>query len=100
MKKLLAVLLAALMLMSFSALAEEEGFEEFPIGEEQDVGPDNIIHIAAVYFQPVVMEPASEAGLTVEEANIYYHTILVLYQRHRKWKMGCFRKTESLLLIY
>lgn len=75
MKKLLAVLLAALMLMSFTALAEEEGFEEFPIGEEQDVGTDgiyeNIIHVAAVYFQPVVMEPAAEAGLPVEEANIH-----------------------------
>ena len=72
MKKLFALLLAAMMLFAVAALAEEEaGFEEFPIGEEQDVGPDNIIHIAAVYFQPVVMEPASEAGLTVEEANIH-----------------------------
>ena len=72
MKKLFALLLAAMMLFTAAALAEEEaGFEEFPIGEEQDIGPDNIIHIAAVYFQPVVMEPASEAGLTVEESNIH-----------------------------
>ena len=72
MKKLFALLLAAMMLFAVSALAEDEaGFEEFPIGEEQDVGPDSIIHIAAVYFQPVVMEPAAEAGLSVEEANIH-----------------------------
>ena len=72
MKKLFALLLAAMMLFAVSALAEDEaGFEEFPIGDEQDVGPDSIIHIAAVYFQPVVMEPAAEAGLSVEEANIH-----------------------------
>ena len=71
MKKFLAILLAALMMFSFAALAEEEGFEEFPIGDEQDVGPDGIIHIAAVYFQPVMMEPAAEAGLSVEESNIH-----------------------------
>ena len=72
MKKLFALLLAAMMLFAVSALAENEaGFEEFPIGDEQDVGPDSIIHIAAVYFQPVVMEPAAEAGLSVEEANIH-----------------------------
>ena len=72
MKKIFALLLAAMMLFGVAALAEDEaGFEEFPIGEDQDVGPDEIIHIAAVYFQPVVMEPASEAGLTVEEANIH-----------------------------
>ena len=73
MKKFFAVLLAAMMLLSVAAFAsaEDAGVEEFPIGDEQDVGPDGIIHIAAVYFQPVVMEPASEAGLTVEEANIH-----------------------------
>ena len=72
MKKLIALLLAAMMLFSVAALAEDEaGFEEFPIGDEQDVGPNSVIHIAAVYFQPVEMEPAAEAGLSVEEANIH-----------------------------
>ncbi len=72
MKKLLAILLSLIMVLAFGALAEDEaGFEEFPIGEEQDVGPDEIIHIAAVYFQPVIMEPAASAGLSVEEANIH-----------------------------
>ena len=72
MKKLFALMLSLIMVFAFAALAEDEaGFEEFPIGEEQDVGPDGIIHIAAVYFQPVVMEPAASAGLSVEEANIH-----------------------------
>ena len=31
------------------------GFDEFPIGDEQDVGP---LHVGGVYFQPVDMEPA------------------------------------------
>ena len=72
MKKFFALLLAAMMLFAVAALAEDEaGFEEFPIGDEQDVGPDGVIHIAAVYFQPVVMEPAAEAGIPYEEANIH-----------------------------
>ena len=29
------------------------------------------LHVAAVYFQPVQMEPADQAGLTVEESNIH-----------------------------
>lgn len=70
MKKFLAFLMACVMMMSCcAALAEEEaGFDEFPIGEEQDVG---ILHVAAVYFQPVKMEPADQAGLSVEEANMH-----------------------------
>ncbi len=72
MKKFLAFVLCLVMAFAVAAMAEDEvGFEEFPIGEEQDVGPDEIIHIAAVYFQPVVMEPAASAGLSVEEANIH-----------------------------
>nr|MDR0746373.1 iron transporter [Helicobacteraceae bacterium] len=34
-------------------------FEEFPLGDEFDVGP---LHIAGVYFQPVDMEPKALAG--------------------------------------
>ncbi|MDR1262846.1 MAG: iron transporter [Oscillospiraceae bacterium] len=70
MKKFLALILSALMALSCTAVmtAEEIGFDEFPIGEEQDVG---ILHVAAVYFQPVEMEPMAEAGLSVEEADLH-----------------------------
>ena len=69
MKKLIALMMALMLsLACTAAFATEAGFEEFPIGEEQSVG---ILHVAAVYFQPVVMEPAELAGLPVEEANLH-----------------------------
>jgi len=43
------------------------GFEEFPLGEEQDVGP---LHVGGVYFQPVDMEPAGNS-LSKNEADCH-----------------------------
>lgn len=43
-------------------------FQEVPIGEESEV---NEMKIAAVYFQPVEMEPNENAGLSQEEADIH-----------------------------
>ena len=65
MKKLV---LALMVVMAFAAVAAavpapttmkpgEAGFEEIPIGEEQQVGPYNV---AAVYFQAVDMYPAGK----------------------------------------
>ncbi len=85
MKKFLAMAMASLMVLSaVPAMAEEAGFEEYPIGEEQDiviegftftseegVETESGIHVAAVYFQPVKMEPADQAGLSVEESNMH-----------------------------
>ena len=85
MKKLVAMALASMMVLSaVPVMAEEAGFEETPIGEEQDiviegfaftneegVETESGIHVAAVYFQPVQMEPADQAGLSVEEANMH-----------------------------
>ena len=70
MKKFLAVLVALMMVLACTAaFAEEEaGFDEFPIGEEQDI---DILHVAAVYFQPVEMEPLGENGLSVEDSDIH-----------------------------
>lgn len=80
MKKILALVLSVAMLLSLSAaVAEEAGFEETPIkldgsnpesAEEVDL-TEAPLHVAAVYFQPVQMEPADQAGLTVEESNIH-----------------------------
>jgi uncharacterized protein involved in high-affinity Fe2+ transport len=44
------------------------GFEEFPLGDEYDVGP---LHIAGVYFQPVDMEPAGQGGIPAAEADMH-----------------------------
>ena len=43
---------------SEEAQAVGGGFEEFPIGDEQEVGP---LVVAGVYFQPVDMEPAGNS---------------------------------------
>lgn len=63
MKKLvLALMLVAVAGAAFGAQAVsvkpgEAGFEEIPIGEEQQVGPYNV---AAVYFQAVDMYPSGK----------------------------------------
>lgn len=67
MKKFLALLMAAMMLFSFAAFAEEEeaGFDEFDLGVEgeQELGEEGSKWITAsmVYFQPVDMWPADMA---------------------------------------
>ncbi|MDR0826673.1 MAG: iron transporter [Desulfovibrio sp.] len=48
--------------------ADSAGFEEFPLGDEQLVGP---LQIAGVYFQPVDMEPASMGGLPAAKADMH-----------------------------
>ncbi len=40
------------------APGEAGGFEEFPIGDDQEHGP---LNVAGVYFQPVDMEPAGKS---------------------------------------
>ncbi|MDR2528843.1 MAG: iron transporter [Synergistaceae bacterium] len=47
---------------------EQKGFEEFPLGDEYDVGP---LHIAGVYFQPVDMEPAGQGGIPASQADMH-----------------------------
>jgi uncharacterized protein involved in high-affinity Fe2+ transport len=44
------------------------GFEEFPIGDDQEAGP---LNIAAVYFQPVDMEPAGMSGLPASQSDMH-----------------------------
>ncbi|MDR1713075.1 MAG: iron transporter [Coriobacteriales bacterium] len=41
-----------------AAPGEAGGFEEFPLGDDQVVGP---LNVAGVYFQPVDMEPAGNS---------------------------------------
>ena len=53
------VLLPCTAFAAAPAPSEAAGFEEFPLGDEYDVFP---LHIAGVYFQPVIMEPKTLAG--------------------------------------
>ena len=64
-------------LFGFSALAsaaapapsaETAGFEEFPLGDEFQVGP---LNIAGVYFQPVDMEPVGVGGLAAADSDMH-----------------------------
>ena len=48
--------------------AETAGFEEFPLGDEFEVGP---LHIAGVYFQPVDMEPVGAGGLAAADSDMH-----------------------------
>jgi uncharacterized protein involved in high-affinity Fe2+ transport len=50
------------------APGEAVGFEEFPIGDDQVVGP---LNIAGVYFQPVDMEPAGLGGIPASQADMH-----------------------------
>ncbi|MDR2767669.1 MAG: iron transporter [Treponema sp.] len=43
------------------------GFEEFPLGDDHELGP---LNVAGVYFQPVDMVPAS-LGLPASESDIH-----------------------------
>lgn len=52
---------------SAAAPGEVAGFEEFPIGDDVEVGP---LNIAGVYFQPVDMEPAG-LGLPASESDVH-----------------------------
>lgn len=51
-----------------SARGAPAGFTEYPIGDEVQIEG---LNIAAVYFQPVKMEPEGKAGLSLSEADIH-----------------------------
>jgi uncharacterized protein involved in high-affinity Fe2+ transport len=48
--------------------AETAGFEEFPLGDERQVGP---LNVAGVYFQPVDMAPAGLGGLPASKSDMH-----------------------------
>ena len=71
------VLAAVMAVVFFAAMGEAaapapseatKGFEEFPIGDDQVVGP---LNIAGVYFQPVDMEPAGLGGLPASQSDMH-----------------------------
>lgn len=73
-KTVISASLALLLGLSLSSLSyaapapgEEAGFEEFPLGDDVEVGP---LNVGAVYFQPVDMEPAG-MGLAADESDFH-----------------------------
>ncbi|MDU2064313.1 MAG: iron transporter [Sporomusaceae bacterium] len=72
-KRFLSMTFLALFAMAMSAAqCFAAGFQEYPIGEEQEV-PEAKLKVAVVYFQPVPMEPAG-MGLTPDKSDIHLET--------------------------
>jgi uncharacterized protein involved in high-affinity Fe2+ transport len=76
-RKSMVASLLAIALISFAATgmaaapAPSEataGFEEFPLGDDFEVGP---LNIAGVYFQPVDMEPSGQGGLPASQSDMH-----------------------------
>ena len=70
-KKLLAAAMATALTMT-GASVMAAGFQEYPIGDEQE-SPENHFKVALVYFQPVQMEPAT-SQLPPDKADIHIET--------------------------
>ncbi len=88
MKKFLALLMAALMLLSVSAfaMAEEAGFDEYELGVEgeQDVG---FMTMSMVYFQPVDMAPADLAAAK-EDSDLHIEVDLTANENPYSFNVG------------
>ena len=88
MKKFLALLLAALMLLSVSAIAmaDEAGFDEYELGVEgeQDVG---FMTMSMVYFQPVDMAPADLAAAK-EDSDLHIEVDLTANENPYSFNVG------------
>lgn len=62
------------------------GFEEFPIGDDLEVGP---LNVAGVYFQPVDMEPAG-MGLAAAESDMHIEADISALENDLGYGVGSF----------
>ena len=90
MKKLLSLVMAAMMLFSLSAVAmaeDEAGFDEFELGVEgeQDVG---FMTMSMVYFQPVDMAPVDQATAK-ENTDLHIEVDLTAKENRYAFKEVC-----------
>jgi uncharacterized protein involved in high-affinity Fe2+ transport len=69
-----------------AAPGDVAGFEEFPIGDDVEVGP---LNVAAVYFQPVDMEPAG-MGLAAADADMHIEADISALQNELGFGVGDF----------
>jgi uncharacterized protein involved in high-affinity Fe2+ transport len=68
------------------APAEEAGFDEFPIGDDIELGP---LNVAGVYFQPVDMVPAS-MGLPAAESDVHMEADISALENDLGYGVGDF----------
>lgn len=69
-----------------AAPGEAAGFEEFPIGDDKELGP---LNIGAVYFQPVDMEPAGKS-LPASESDMHIEADISALQNDLGYGVGDF----------
>lgn len=72
LRSLFAVFAAIVSLFAFAGAASAEGFQEYPIGNEQE-DTTNHFKVALVYFQPIEMEPKGMM-LDPDKADIHMET--------------------------
>jgi uncharacterized protein involved in high-affinity Fe2+ transport len=65
---------------------EEAGFEEFPLGDDFELGP---LNVAGVYFQPVDMLPAS-AGLPASQSDMHMEADISALENDLGYGVGDF----------
>jgi uncharacterized protein involved in high-affinity Fe2+ transport len=70
-----------------AAPGEAAGFEEFPIGDDIELPP---LNVAAVYFQPVDMEPSDKAGLPASESDMHIEADISAMQNDLGYGVGDF----------
>jgi uncharacterized protein involved in high-affinity Fe2+ transport len=69
-----------------AAPGEVAGFEEFPIGDDQELGP---LNVAGVYFQPVDMEPAGNS-LPAAESDMHLEADISAIENDLGYGVGDF----------
>lgn len=69
----LITMLALFVMGAVGFAAEPKGFQEYPIGDEQE---SHGIKVALVYFQPITMEPMG-MGLSPAQADMHMETDIV-----------------------
>jgi uncharacterized protein involved in high-affinity Fe2+ transport len=65
---------------------EEAGFEEFPLGDDFELGP---LNVAGVYFQPVDMLPAT-TGLPASESDMHMEADISALENQLGYGVGDF----------
>jgi uncharacterized protein involved in high-affinity Fe2+ transport len=68
------------------APGEVAGFEEFPLGDDIELGP---LNVAGVYFQPVDMIPAS-AGLSAAQSDVHLEADISALENELGYGVGDF----------
>jgi uncharacterized protein involved in high-affinity Fe2+ transport len=71
---------------SLVAPGEDAGFEEFPLGDDHELGP---LNVAGVYFQPVDMLPAT-TGLPAAQSDIHIEADISALENDLGYGVGDF----------